>query len=81
MIFSLVISICVILYLIDKFCLWLEEKGLLYYRKQKPQSSGLIGNTLLELHNIFNPNTQHIIEVKHKTEVNQSKQNVDENEK
>ncbi|MGE0206711.1 MAG: hypothetical protein AB7R69_02565 [Candidatus Babeliales bacterium] len=80
MVFSFVMAICAALYIFDKFFLWLEEKGLLYYRKRKPDRSGLIGNTLLELQNIFNPSTQNVIEMKQNSEVRQTKNDRDKND-
>lgn len=58
-----VIAICVGLYITDRICLWLERKGLLFYRNNKPEG-GVIGSTLLELQNIVNPSTRHTIEMK-----------------
>lgn len=76
-ILGIIIAISIGLYIIDKFCLWLEEKGLLYYRKHKAERGGFIGNTLLEMQNIFNPSTQSVIEMKQKIEVKQNKSNSD----
>lgn len=58
-----VIVFCIGIYLVDKICLWLEGKGWLYYRHEKPRG-GVIGNSLLELHAILNPATHHIIQMK-----------------
>lgn len=80
MVFSFVIAICAALYIFDKILLWLEEKGLLYYRKRKSDRSGLIGNTLLEIQNIFNPSTQNVIEMKQNSEVKQNKNNTDKDD-
>lgn len=76
---GLLIAICITIYLLDKLCLFLEERGLLYYRKRKPNSEGLVGNALLELQKIFNPSTQNIIEIKQNRETKQSKENSDKN--
>ena len=59
----ILLAICVGLYITDKICLWLERKGLLFYRHNKPEG-GVIGSTLLELQNMVNPSTRHIIEIK-----------------
>lgn len=80
MVFSFIIAICAALYIFDKILLWLEEKGLLYYRKRKSDRFGLIGNTLLELQNIFNPSTQNVIEMKQNSEVRQTKNDRDKND-
>ena len=80
---GIILVFCFGLYLFDRCCLWLEEKGYLFYRKRKPQSSGLIGSALLEMHNIVNPSAQNIIEMKQNSEVKESKRNMDkaDNEK
>lgn len=62
-IFLTIGSICLALYLFDKGCLWLEERGWLYYRNKKAES-GIIGKAMLELHSFLNPSTRHVIEVK-----------------
>lgn len=56
---------CAILFLIDRFLLWIEKKGWLFYRKRK-SSGGFIGNALLELNSVFQPSSRHVIEVKQK---------------
>jgi hypothetical protein len=63
-----VVSTCIAFYLIDKIFLWLEEKGLLYYRNRKLEG-GFASNALLELHTLLNPSTLHIIHAK-KNELN-----------
>ncbi len=77
---GITLVICIGLYIFDRCCLWLEKKGHLYYRKRKPDRSGLIGNALLELQNIFNPSTQNVIEMKQNSEVKQSKSNMDKDD-
>ena len=57
----------------DKTCLWLERKGLLYYRFKKPQK-GIIGAALQELNAQIMPSSRHVI-VAQKQEV-QSKKSV-----
>lgn len=58
------------IYLFDKFCLWAERKGYLFYRQKKSEGSA-IGSALLELQGFLNPAARHTIEmrqnvVKHK---------------
>ena len=60
-----VIEFCAAFYLFDKVCLWLEQKGWLYYRHSKPQK-GIIGNALLELNSFLHPSVRHTIEMKQK---------------
>lgn len=74
---GLILGISIALYFLDKFCLLLEKKGLLYYRKHKPKSGGLAGSVLLEMQNIFNPSTQNVIEIKQNQEAKQTKNNLD----
>jgi hypothetical protein len=53
-----------LLYLVHKVCLWLEQKGLLYYWHKKPEG-GILGNALQELQCFLNPSSCHVVEVKH----------------
>lgn len=46
--------------LFDKTCLWLERKGWLYYRFNKPQT-GIIGAALQELNAQIMPTNRHVI--------------------
>ena len=50
-------------YVLDKCGLWLEQKGWLYYRHQKPQK-GIIGSALQELNAQLLPNHRHIVVAK-----------------
>lgn len=60
----LALLLCVVsVFPFHKLCLWLEDKGWIYYRHKKPQS-GIIGNTLQELNAILQPSTRHTIEMK-----------------
>lgn len=51
------------LYLLDKLGLWLEQKGWLYYRHIKPKCGG-IGGILQELNAQLLPSARHVIEMK-----------------
>lgn len=59
----IIVASGLLLFLIDRFCLWLESKDLLYYRHKK-SPTGIIGNGLQELHGILNPGSRHVIEAK-----------------
>lgn len=53
-----ILLLCAIgIFLFHKFFLWLEYKGLLYYRHKKPKS-GIIGDTLQELNAILQPSAR-----------------------
>jgi len=43
--------------------LWMERKGWIYYKHNKPSSSRL-GNAFLEIQSILEPGKKHIIEIK-----------------
>ena len=59
----LIITIALALYLFDKICLWLEYKGWLYYRNEKPKP-GALGSALQELNAHLSPSTRHVVETK-----------------
>ncbi len=61
--FIIVITVFVILYVSDRFFLWLERKGWLYYRHKKAPG-GVIGGALLQLQSFFIPSASNIIEMK-----------------
>jgi hypothetical protein len=47
------------LYGLHRFCLWLEEEGLIFYLYKKPSGSGL-GNAALELDRLLTrPSVEH----------------------
>lgn len=50
-------------FLIDQFFLWMEIKGWIYYRLNKPSGSG-VGNALEEFNALLNPSVRRVIEVK-----------------
>lgn len=60
------VSVCIGMYLIDQFLLWLERQGFLYYRHHKSKE-GVLGNALMELQAYLNPSARHVIEVKQNT--------------
>jgi hypothetical protein len=49
------------LYCIDRFAVWAEGRGWIYYRKGQGRS-GTLGSALLELQKIFEPSKQYVIE-------------------
>ena len=62
----IIIEIAMGVYLFDKFCLWLELKGWLYYRNEKPRG-GALGNMLQELNAHLSPSNRHVVEMKQNT--------------
>ncbi|EHL32112.1 hypothetical protein [Legionella drancourtii] len=59
----IIFTLILILFLADKVGLWLERKGYLYYRHNKPQG-GALGSTLLELNAQLSPSNRYIVEMK-----------------
>ena len=49
--------------LLDQLALWMERRGWIYYRRNKPSRSRL-GTAFLEIQSILEPDKKHIIEVK-----------------
>jgi len=49
--------------LLDRLALWMEKRGWIYYRRNKPSSSRL-GTAFLEIQSILEPDKKQIIEVK-----------------
>ncbi len=61
--FIIFVKITLAVYLFDKLCLWLERKGWLYYRNEKPKG-GIVGSALQELHAHLMPSSRHVVEMK-----------------
>lgn len=61
--FFYLIGIVIAAYVFDRFCLWLERKGWLYYRHNKPKK-GIIGTALQELNAQLLPSHRHIVVAK-----------------
>jgi len=59
----IIIEIALICYIFDKFCLWLERKGCLYYRNEKPKG-GALGSALQELNAQLSPSNRYVVEMK-----------------
>jgi hypothetical protein len=50
------------LFALDRFALWLEKRGLLYYRSKKPDSSPL--GCMVALQQIIEPPAIHVLYIK-----------------
>ena len=55
------ILVIVALPVVDRLLLAAEERGWIYYRKRSP-SPGTVSAALFQLHAIFQPEKQHIVE-------------------
>jgi hypothetical protein len=60
---TIMLGIVLTFYLLNKFGLWLERKGLLYYRHIKPQGGG-VSAVLQELNAYLLPSARHVVEMK-----------------
>ena len=63
-----------ILFVVDRFGMWLENKGLIYWRKRQP-SSGLLHNGFQELNATFRPSIRHVMEINQKKDTKIKKDN------
>jgi hypothetical protein len=52
----------VALYGLHRLCLWLEDRGLLYYMREKPESSA--ASCFVAMQNIVEPPARHTLQVK-----------------
>ncbi|MCX6554206.1 MAG: hypothetical protein NTZ12_04200 [Candidatus Aminicenantes bacterium] len=61
----IIIAVAIILGMVGLhlLALWMERKGWIYYKHNKPSRSSL-GNAFLEVQSILEPNKKHIIEIK-----------------
>lgn len=50
------------LYGLHRLCLYLEQRGYMYYLNTKPQGS--VAPAMLDLRELFQPSVRHVIEVK-----------------
>ena len=57
------IGIIAILVSLDRLCLWLEDRGWLYYRRKKPTSSPM--SALVAIQQFIEPGLKHVVEVRH----------------
>lgn len=71
-IFSIIFLTCI--WLFDKTCLWLERRGWLYYKLEKPKG-GILGSALQELNAQIMPSNRNFI-MAQKQEVLQDKKDV-----
>ena len=56
-------AIAVAAFLFDRLALWAEERGWIYWRRKKAQSTS-IGAILSDLNAVTNPSAQHVVEAK-----------------
>lgn len=54
----------VAIFAVDRLLLWMEAKGWLYYRRNKPRG-GAATYHMMQIHSIYDPGIQEVIEVKY----------------
>ena len=54
----------VAVFLLDRLLLWAERRGWIYYRKREPSGGTGVGNALLEIHSMLEPDKKAMIEVR-----------------
>jgi len=42
--FAILIAAAIALFVLDRLALWMDDRGWLYYRKRRPDPSGMTGN-------------------------------------
>jgi hypothetical protein len=47
---------------LDRFCLWLEDRGWLYYRRKKPSSSA--ASAWVGMQQFIEPGVKHVVQIK-----------------
>jgi hypothetical protein len=57
------VLVAAVLFLLHRVALWMEGRGWLYYRTRK-SSRASVGNALLELQSLLEPDRSHTVEVR-----------------
>ena len=58
----IVVGLFVALFWLDRFCLWLEDRGWLYYRRKKPSSSA--ASAWVAMQQFIEPGVKHVVQIK-----------------
>jgi len=58
------IVVAVAIFLLDRLLLWMESRGWLYYRRTKSRGGASLYH-FLDIHKIYNPEIQEVIEIKY----------------
>ena len=57
------VGIALAVFLLDRVLRWMEGRGWIYYRTQRRGSAG-VGNALLGVHALLEPDRRHVLEVR-----------------
>jgi len=66
------------LYGLHRLALWLEREGWIRYLHSRPDTGAGTGALLFELQRIYEPQTQHVFEVKEEKKTRKENEGVDE---
>ena len=58
-----VAGIAGVLFAFDRLMLWMEKKGWVYWRRSKQGGGSGVGNALLEVQSLIEPNKRHVVEM------------------
>ncbi len=59
----MVLAIAIGLFALDRLALWAEARGWIYWRRSTRRGSAA-GSALLDIGNIFDPGTRHMVDVR-----------------
>lgn len=59
-VFLILIAVAAALYALDRFLLYCESRGWIYWRK-KNSSPGTVGSAFLEVHSLLEPSKKHVL--------------------
>ena len=63
-VFIAIAAVTVAVFLLDQLMLWVERRGWIYYRKRQPSGGSGVGNALLEVQSLIEPDKRAMIEVR-----------------
>jgi hypothetical protein len=56
----------------DRFALWAESRGWIYYRKTKRDTGANLGDAFLEIQTMIEPGNRHVLEIRREEKSEQS---------
>ncbi len=62
------VMIAGVLFALDRFALWMESRGWIYYRRRKPSTSTL-GNAFLQVQSLLEPGKSTLLEIRQEEQV------------
>jgi hypothetical protein len=76
-ILGIAVGIAVVLFCLDRLCLYLERHRWIYYRRTKPKS-GAVGSMFLEMQSFIDPSAKHVIKHREEEEKTEAESDVGE---